>query len=167
MPLWTWSPSPAQTPPWNTQGTRTGTDLGHTGTWDTRLPWAHTGIQGTLGSRAHSGIQHRHTSAAALSFIAHEATGAGRAVPSPEASQVPSPQAPGHRDTDTPGLSPARTGRDTSDIQVMLPPPQPGRQQKNTGAWAEPRIGAKAGRALAVPGAPGAAVEHQLRAETT
>lgn len=42
--------------------------------------------------------------------------------------RVPSPQAPGH--TDMPGLLSAHTGRGRSDVQVILPSPQPGRQQR-------------------------------------
>lgn len=46
--------------------------------------------------------------------------GTGR-FPAQSRCRVPSPQAPGHTDTDTPGLSPTHMGRDRSDSQVILP----------------------------------------------
>lgn len=152
MPSRSCSPSRAPTPRWETD-----TDPGQEQIWDTRGSRTHRDPGHTQGSRTQA-----HLGSCFVVYCTRSR--AGRAGPCgtgrfPARSRCsPVSAGPGPTDRDTPGLSPAHTGRGRSDIQVILPSRQPGRQQR------EHR---RAGRAPAVPGAPGAAVEHQLRAETT
>lgn len=104
-------------------GPRGNADPGQAQTWDSQ------------GSRTHAQGSSTHAHLGSCFVVYCTRSRAGQAglcgpgwFPAWSRCRVPSPQAPGH--TDMPGLLSAHTGRGRSDVQVILPSPQPGRQQR-------------------------------------
>lgn len=113
-----------------THGPRGNTDPGQAQTWDSQGSRTHT-----HGSRTHTQGSSTHAHLGSCFVVYCTRSRAGQAglcgpgwFPAWSRCRVPSPQAPGH--TDMPGLLSAHTGRGRSDVQVILPSPQPGWQQR-------------------------------------